>query len=233
MGNDRNFGSEDEQEAAKRRIDDILGGGQAPAEPSGRAYEDALDDVESDAVSRARGRASSARARLGMEEPAVEERVPRAGRVRPAPGASTGRRAIMIIGGVVGAGIVLLIIILLVAQALGGQGITLPGFATATPTFTPTPPATETPTPTATFTPTRPAPELQLPPLTCIFQSGTGCTDYCNQAENTSECNAAREFIRAQGADPEAFFRCLSPGTGPNQGNPQDCLRQAWYARNP
>jgi hypothetical protein len=141
--------------------------------------------------------------------------------------------ALTMIGGLVAVGILIVVVLVLVAGMVSGGGIGIPLFATRTPTPTATPLATDTPTPTLTLTPTRTAPNLALPPLTCIFQSGTGCFDYCQEPANLNECNSARDFVRAQGADPEAWFRCLSPGPGPNQGNPQDCLRQAWYAANP
>jgi hypothetical protein len=140
-------------------------------------------------------------------------------------------QALTLIGGIVGVGVLIVVIIVLAAGALGGNGIRLPGMATATPTATATPIATETSIPSAT--PTKQAPNLALPPLTCIYQSGGGCFDYCQQAGNASECNSARSFIEAQGADFDAWMRCVSPGSGPNTGNPQDCLRQAWYSNNP
>jgi hypothetical protein len=220
---------EDEQEEAKNRIDQIRqGGGQSSSRGSSDSYDDSVDLGESEVLSRTRGRAASARARLGSD-------TSRMGAPRTAETASSPRysQALLWIGGFVLAGIVLVLLLVLVAPILRGQPINIPGFATSTPTSTATPPATDTPTPTLTLTPTRVAPQLALPPLTCIFQSGAGCFDYCQIADNLSECNSAKSFVRAQGADPDVWFQCLSPGTGPNQGNPQDCLRQAWYAANP
>jgi hypothetical protein len=82
-------------------------------------------------------------------------------------------------------------------------------------------------------TPTRVAPSLNLPPLTCIFQSGPGCFDYCADPANQSECQAAYDFVEAQGADSALWISCIAPASGPNVGNPQDCLEQAWRSRNP
>ncbi len=221
---------EDEQEEAKNRIDEIRkGGGQSQSSSGSQSgsYDDSFDLGESDAVSRARGRAASARARLNNDSRSM-------GSSRTADSADSPRssQALLWIGGFVLAGIVLVLLLVLISPILRGEPINIPGLATKTPTPTVTPPATETPTATLTLTPTRVAPELALPPLTCIFQSGAGCFDYCQQADNLSECNSAKSFVQAQGADPEVWFKCLSPGTGPNEGNPQDCLRQAWYAAN-
>ncbi len=230
MGSDQFLRPEDEQDEANRRIEEIRRGGSTSASGRAASYEEeAQEGYESEAVSRARGRAAAARARLGLgAEPESRARKP-ASRA----GTRSGISALTMIGGLVGLGIVIVIILVLVAQAASGGGLAIPLFATKTPTPTPTPPATETPTPTLTLTPTRPAPNLALPPLTCIFQSGTGCFDYCQQPANLSECNSAKDFVRAQGADPDVWLTCLAPGPGPNQGNPQDCLRQAWYAANP
>jgi hypothetical protein len=87
--------------------------------------------------------------------------------------------------------------------------------------------------PTETPTPTRIAPVLNLPPLTCIFQSGMGCYDYCNDSANNAECQAAWDFVEAQEADPDVFFQCLGTQPGPNTGDAEECLKEAWRADNP
>lgn len=216
-----------EREEAESRIDRIRrGAGQAPSAEPEPVYDDTLD---SDALSRARSRAQAARESLSYEEE-------RPGRGRTP--ASRGRQGIMMIAAIVGAGVVVLVVIVLLIRLLGGggSGPALPFLATDTPTPTPTPEATETPVPTETPTPTptKEAPStLALPPLTCIFQSGTGCFDYCQNADNASECESAKDFIRAQDADPDVWFECLAPESGPNVGNPQLCLEDAWRAANP
>ncbi len=220
MGNDQYLGPDDEQEAAKRRIEEITGGG-APA-PGGRG--ESLDDVESDAVARARGRASSARARLGMGGPAEEEPPSRARVPGRATAAPVGRRALVMIGGLVGIGI--LVVLLIVALADGGGG-GLPFFPTATPTPTITP--TPTPTPTATPTPT--PPQFDIPGLECIFSSSAGnCLDYCRQPVNATACSEAQASVERQGADWETFLQCLAT---PGRADPLDCMREAWYAAQP
>jgi hypothetical protein len=228
--NDRNFNPDDEADAADRRIEDIVGGGRsAPARPEPAA--DFGDDFETDSVARARSRATSTRSRLGAsDEPSRAQGRSTSMSAGGGTGAARNQKALLFIGGLVGAGILVVLIIVFAAQMFGGSGSGgLFGGPTATATATETPVATETPIPTST----RVAPNLALPPLTCIFQSGTGCSDYCAQPANASECSSAKDFIRAQSADPDEFFRCVSPGPGPNQGDPQACLRQAWYKANP
>lgn len=202
-----------ESEDAQSRIDRIRGGGSQPAQPEQPAYQEPP--------------ASPARASRAQPSGAKAS----AGRSAAAP--SRGSQAILFIAAIVIVGIVVVGALILFSGALGGGG-GLSIFATETPTptstFTPTPTPTETATPTATATPE--APRLTLPPLTCIFQSGVGCADYCANAANTAECNSARSFIENQGASFDSWLSCLAPGSGANVGNPQDCLVQAWYARN-
>jgi hypothetical protein len=216
---------DDEMDAAADRIARIRGGGSAGPPPAGRGE---FEEVDSDALSRARSRARTARQVLGEEE--LEPRG-RAGRA-PAGGGTRSRQAIIIIGGVVGLGVILVVVIFLVSRlGGGGGGFNLFATDTPTPTFTPTP--TETPLPTETPTPTKVAPALNLPPLTCIFQSGAGCFDYCNDPANANECQGARDFVQAQSADPDVFFQCLGTQSGPNSGEAQECLKEAWRAANP
>lgn len=225
--NPRN-GSE-ERDAADERLRQILeGGGQAPtpAPESGRSTVPLEDDLgESDAASRLRSRADAVREQISAE-PRAQPRAASTG----VP-AGRGRQGLLIIGGVVLIGIVVVLLIVLIAALSGGT----PAFSFgATRTPTPTPTETPTPTPIATETPvpTVPAPNLALPPLTCIFQSGVGCYDYCQNAENAAECQSARDFVQAQNADPDQWLNCIAPGPGANVGNPQACLEEAWRALN-
>jgi len=217
---------DDELDAADRRIDQILksGGNAQPSRPPQQPTPS--DQYESeDAIARARGRVNATRQQLGIGDASQPRR-----RMSGAPslaGSSRSTQALMLIGGLVGAGVIVVIIVILAANTLKGGGFHLPGFATDTPT------PTITPTPAPTATATKIAPNLALPPLTCIFQSGMGCSDYCADASHVTECNNARTFIQSQGADPNVFFTCLSPASGPNTGNPADCMRQAWYSANP
>jgi hypothetical protein len=227
MYDDEYLSGDEEADAARDRIDRIRRGGAAPSPSEQPVYDDALGDVESDALSRARSRARVAREVLGTEEPEP------VGRGRTP--ATRGRQGLLMILGIVAIGVLVVVVIVLASQFLKGEGggFTLPFMATDTPTPTATSTPTETPLPTETATPTKEAPKLALPPLTCIFQSGTGCYDYCQDEGNASECDSAKDFVRAQGADPDAWFECLSPGPGPNEGNPQQCLEDAWRAANP
>ena len=220
---DDGLSQEDSPEAAQDRIARIRGQGGADQSteygrgvPAGGRASEPEDSVDSPAVARARARG---RAVLPAEEPERARPTSRGAR-------GSGARAVLIIGGLFVAGVVIVVAILF-ASGLVGEGSSL--FATATPTPTDTP--TPTLTPTATLTPTVPA--LALPPLTCIVRSGQGCYDYCQDAAHQAECNAARDFLRTQGVDPDAWFDCASPGSGPNVGDPQVCLEQAWRAANP
>ncbi len=229
MRDDDFYGSEEERREAEERLRRIRGEGRGSEVPSPRPSSQAFDDPlggEPEAAERVRARARAARAGLESEpEP----------RARPEPGrAALGRsrsqQGILIIGGLVLLGIVIVVVLLLVSMLGGG---TLPFGATATPTPTPTPTETPTPVATETPTPTRPAPNLALPPLTCIFQSGVGCFEYCQSPDNAAECNSAKAFVQAQNADPDLWLNCIAPGPGPNVGNPQACLEEAWRALNP
>lgn len=226
---DNQYNDSDQEAAdARDRIDRILRGDAGAGEPSSIDSGDPLGDSE--ALARARSRRGPSRANLGAE--AVSEQPVIRSRVGAGPAPSRARQALMVIGGVVAAGVLLVVVLLLAAPLLRGESVGIPFLATATstPTITPTP--TETPTVTPTATKTAPS-TLALPNLPCIFQSGTGCFDYCADAENAAVCQAAREFIGAQGADANAWFQCVSPSSGPNVGNPLECLRDAWRANNP
>jgi hypothetical protein len=214
---------EDEREAAEDRIRRIRDGGAARDAVGGA--EPAADLGEPEVVNEVRSRAQATRRALGLDE--AEGETPQSRQANQASG-GTGRagQGIIVIGGLVVIGVIIVLMILAIS-ALTGRGSVLA-------------PATETPVPTATVPPTetllpatQAAPNLALPPLTCIFQSNTGCYDYCQAAENADECQSARDFIEAQNADPDAWFECLAPGPGPNVGNPQACLEEAWRARNP
>ena len=222
MGNDSYYRPDDEQEEAQSRIDRIRGGGTQAPEPAPEPRGRVDDNYE-----REEPRRRPQRERRRNDETPPEPQLTR----------SQGQQAVLLIGGVVLLGLLAVVVIVLLAGGLGGSGggggINLPFGATdtptPTPTFTPSPTPTEAPTPT----PTPPPPDLALPPLTCLFQSGVGCFDYCNDAANAAECTAASEFLQAQSVDPTVFFDCLSPGPGANQGNPQQCLADGWYAANP
>ncbi|GAB4470350.1 MAG: hypothetical protein Kow00124_06470 [Anaerolineae bacterium] len=220
MMSDRRFGDPNEPEEARERIERIKRGGQQQPQPTPEP-----DYYPEPGPSQPTPPGMSRVGRVPAAEPPGPAPAPEP---KPAPGRGT--QAIMFIAGVVGIGIIVVLALVLLSGVLTGGGPALPFGATDTPTptatFTPTPTPTETPTPT----PTPPPPRLSLPPLTCIFQSGTGCFDYCQAAENAQECQAAKDFVAAQGADPDAWFTCLSPGPGANVGNPQECLVQAWYA---
>ncbi len=222
MGNPYNDDPLSEHEEADNRIQDIIKGSRQEARS---APADDLDDVDRAVAARAGSRSGRMGGRAEVTPP------PRA-TVRPGGAGKRSTQAIVFIGLMVGAGVLIVLVLLLVSGVLGGGNLLGGLFATATPTATATPVATDTPIPTETPIPTITPPALSLPPLTCIFQSGTGCFDYCQQVANQSECNSARDFVRAQKADPDVWFNCLSPGPGPNQGNPQECLRQAWHAVN-
>ncbi|MBN1310850.1 MAG: hypothetical protein JXB30_05460 [Anaerolineae bacterium] len=216
-----------EADEARDRINRILRGGGAGADQPVGDMDDPLGDSE--ALSRARARVRSSRASLGAEEPAED---PFARSRARTPGRAN--QALIVIGGVVGAGLLLVLVLVFIVPLLtgGGGGLSLPFLATATPTPTITP--TPTATATATATPTKMAPStLSLPNLTCIYQSDVGCYDYCNDPANADECQGAKDFVAAQGADPEVWLQCVAPGPGPNVGNELECLRDAWRANNP
>lgn len=233
MHNDPYNDAETERREAEERIRRIREDGQpAPAGggPAAGGYEEGgMGDVESEALARARARARSLGARLEEEKAPSPARaaVPRRG------GIGRASQAFIVIGGVVAVGVVIVAIIALLASVSGDGGIVLPFLSTATPTATATPTETPTPPATETPTPTKVAPNLALPPLTCIFQSGIGCYDYCQDAANAAECQSAKAFVQAQNADPDFWLNCIAPGPGPNVGNPQRCLEDAWRKLNP
>jgi len=225
--------AETERREAEERIRRIREGGQpAPAGggPAAGGYEEeGLGEAESEALKRARDRARSLRTELEGEKTPSPARAP----VPHRGGMGRTSQAFIVIGGVVAVGVVIVVIIALLASVSGGGGIALPFFSTATPTATATPTETPTPPATETPTPTKVAPNLALPPLTCIFQSGIGCYDYCQNPANAAECQSAKAFVQAQNADPDFWLNCIAPGPGPNVGNPQRCLEDAWRKLNP
>jgi len=223
-----------EDEEARRKIEDIMGGGSSgdsgsredpddPASGSRAARSRAVlrGDQTSSPPSRTSPRpAPPERRSLGQQAPA-----------RTAGGDNT--QLLFIVGGIILVGLLLVAIIFALATFSGGGAFNL--FATDTPTATPTPIPTDTPTPTPTATPTLVAPTtLDLPPLTCIFEDSSTCQQYCNDSSNSSECQRARDYISAQDADPAFWFSCVSDTSGDNRGNPIRCLEDAWRAnQNP
>jgi hypothetical protein len=219
MGYNQN--PDDEVDAAASRIDQIVSGGGAAAPQRDRYQEESLDEVRSDALDRARGRAGSARSRLGLDEPQPKQQS-RARASGGEGGTARTQQAIMLIGGLVVAGIVIVAIVLF---AFGQGGAALPFLATATPTPTDTP----TPTPTLTPTPTVPA-DLVVPGLACIFQT-TGCAAYCAQPENITECNTARANLEGKGVNADVFFQCLAETPMSVETRVIDCLHKGYYAK--
>jgi hypothetical protein len=231
MSNSFYDGNEEEKYEADDRIGRIVGGGGGGSGSQNYSTDASYDSSDplggSDALDRARSRL---RGRGGQEQYADSDVTSKA-QVRGLPQKSArGTQALIVIGGIVALGVVVVLILFIAAPLLtggGGAGVQLPWVPTSTPTPTPTP------LPTPTPTPTKVAPALALPPLTCIFQSGTGCFDYCANAANTAECNSAKDFVRAQGADPDVWLKCIAAVSGPNTGDPQKCLEDAWRASNP
>lgn len=229
--------SEEERRAAEERIRRIREGSGQPAsssQPSGEV-EPGLND-SSDALSQARSRVQAARESLEVAE--KQTRGGSRGSRRAQPSVAAGKRSLqgmIVIGGVVVIGLLIVAIIIMLGNLLGGSGSPLG--ATATPEPSPTLLVTETPPPTegpaASGSSAGDEFELALPPLTCIFQSGVGCYDYCQDPANEAECDSARQFVRAQNADPDVWLNCVAPEPGPNVGNPQECLEEAWRANNP
>lgn len=222
---------DEEQDEAQRRIDDIRrGGGAAPIPPKRVDIEPLDDDYEIDAVQRARSRAQQTRARLGLADDGAPEDSKR--RMAPSRGGipRPTQQALIWIGGLVGVGLLIVVLIIITAQMLGrGGNVTVPGLATEeTPAVTDTPAVTST-----TAAPTRVVPQLFLPSLNCIFQAGGGCSDYCSQPANVSTCAGAKSFVEQQGVSWEFWLNCVSPGPGPNTGDPQQCMRDGWLANNP
>jgi hypothetical protein len=114
------------------------------------------------------------------------------------------------------------------------QGIVPPSLPTLPPAEqATTEPAQPTPLPTPVVTL---APEqLALPPLPCLYQQlPGGCATYCQAGgNNAAECEAARAFVEAQGADFDVFLACVSAESRPADKTPQDCLQDAWRALHP
>jgi hypothetical protein len=229
--------SEEERRAAEERIRRIREGGQPPAGRSSGAAEPGLDD-SSDALSEARSRVQAARESLEVAERRASGKG-RASRQRAQPSVAVGGRGqqgILVIGGVVVIGILIVVIIIMLSTLLGGGGSPLA--ATATPEPSATVPATATTAaPTDSSLPTGSStgggPELALPPLACLYQEGVGCFDYCQDAAHEVDCDSARQFVRAQNADPDVWLNCVASEPGPNTGDPQQCLEEAWQANNP
>ncbi len=233
--------SEEERRAAEERIRRIREGGQPPADRSSGAAEPGLDD-SSDALSEARSRVRAARESLEV----AEQRTRSGGRGsqrRAQPSVAAGGRSqqgMLVIGGVVVIGILIVVIIIMMSALLGGGGSPLA--APTTPEPSATAPSTATPVPTGasptdsslpTSSSTGGGPELALPPLACLFQEGVGCFDYCQDAAHEVDCDSARQFVRAQNADPDVWLNCVASEPGPNTGDPQQCLEEAWQANNP
>jgi hypothetical protein len=238
---DMNDMSEEERRAAEERIRRIREGGQPAAGRPSDAVEPGLDD-SSDALSEARARVQAARESLEVAEQRKRGRSRGSQRSAAQPVAAGGRslQGMLVIGGVVVIGLIVVVVIIMLGSLLGGGGSPLA--ATATPEPSATVPATDTPVPTGaaptdSSLPTGSSPgggpELALPPLACLFQDGVGCFDYCQDPAHEADCNSARQFVSAQNADPDVWLNCVAPGPGPNVGDPQSCLEEAWRANNP
>ena len=231
MGFDQNRDdSEEEAAEAQDRINQILGGGgssqQNQQQPQqDESYSEPYTDDPLGGTPRVELRSRAARQALGYDDQQQSGQ----GRQRQRqPGAAPrAQQAIVVVGGILAVGVVVVIVIILIANLAkpGGAPISLPFSATATPTPTDTPTATITPIPTPTI------PPLQLPNLTCLVQSQTGCLDYCQNVANLKECDQARDTVETQGADFTAFLKCLQPAAGPNTGNPQSCLETAYRVK--
>lgn len=220
MGGNQNYESDDEAEEAQNRIDRILGGGGAQDAPqqSGSSQ----DPLGGDPLAGRQFRSRSARSAYEEDQSGGQGQM---GARAPRQPSSGGRRALVIMGGVIALGLLVVLAVVLLGGLAQRGTINLPFFPTATPT------ATLTPTSTLTPTPTKVAPNLQLPQLTCIF-IGEGCLNYCKDPANAAECSGARDFVKAQGADPDVWFNCIAPASG-QVGEPKKCLEDAWRANNP
>ena len=227
MGNNQNYDDGEEEAAeAQNRIDRILGGGGAsqPQNPQQPQQDGSYSDDPLGGAPRVELHSRAARSALGYDQPQGGQQS-RQGQDKPSPRA---QQAIMIVGGILVLGVVVVVVIILLASALkpGAAPIVLPFISTATPT------PTDTPTPTVTPTPEPTLPPLSLPNLTCLVQSQTGCLDYCQNVSNLQECDAARNTVETiDHADFTAFLKCLEPTTGPNTGNPQTCLENAYRVK--
>lgn len=232
----------DDRDRAKSHIDRIRGGGgdaPPPEEPSSPIaplddYDSGGDDVDSAALDRVLERSERMRRSLGMDPSTSESHA--APQRRKQRAGSSPMQAVLMVGGLIVVGIVAVIVVA-VGIRFVNEGGTLPfGRTTATPTETPLPTATPSPTetPTPTLTPTPNVPDLDLPVLTCIFQTSPSCAVYCADEAHASECETARSLVEQQGADPDFWLDCVSPlGSDRNIGDPQQCLVEAWLAANP
>jgi hypothetical protein len=231
----------DDRDRAKSHIDRIRrGGGDAPPpeEPESPIaplddYEAGPDDSDSDALERVLERSERMRRSLGVEPLAPEEpSVPQRRKQKPQ---RSPMQAVLMVGGLIVVGVVAIIVVALGARFVS-EGGTLPFGPTATPTETPPPTETPSPTetPTPTLSPTPAVPDLDLPVLTCIFQTTPSCANYCADPSHTAECDTARGLVEQQGADADVWLNCISPpGSERNVGDPQQCLNEAWLAANP
>lgn len=207
-----------ERDAAEERLARIRGGGAAqPPEPE----PEETHTVQSRAYQRGETREADY-----VDADDAE--------VVAAPGVM-GRGPLALIGCLV---LILLLIggVLFALNSGALRSTSLPFFPTPTATLTPTPTPTPTPTvtPTPSPTPTPEVPFLALPPLDCAYGDiGVGCFDYCADPANAEECTDALDFVSAQDADAEYWLNCIAPGPGPNVGNPQVCLEEAWRLLNP
>lgn len=200
-----NLPPEQEADAAQNRIESIRGGSGAANQPPPPPQQRARVEPP------ARGRVStSSSAVSGAADTGMNR-----------------NRALIMIGGLVGVGILIVIVIVLLSSMSGGGGLPFLATDTPTPTLTPTATATPTVTPTPTATPT--PPNFTIPGLSCLFDNSVTCFDYCNQTVNTSECNAAKEAMSRQGIDANAWWQCVAPGPGV-EGNALECARKVWYA---
>jgi hypothetical protein len=220
MSDNQYSNSEDEAAAAQDRINRIIGGG-AQQQSDNSGYSEQLG--ESDALNRAR---SAGRDIGSNRDQSYDNRRP-----RRSGGAS---QAIVVIGGLVVFGILVVGVLFLATPLLRGDsaGFSIPFLATATPTYTPTPLATATPTITPTATKSPPQ-NLEIPSLTCIFQSGIGCSDYCKNPANAQECDGAKAKLERENIKFDLWLQCVAPGPGPNTGDANTCLGTAWLASNP
>ncbi len=231
----------DDRDRAKSNIDRIRRGGgdvPPPEEPDSPVvpldeYGAEPEETDSAALDRVLERSERMRRSLGMEPSGPEDvAAPRRRKQRPQ---RSPMQAMLMVGGLIVIGVVAIIVVAVGARYIA-QGGTLPFGPTATPTETPAP--TETPlpteTPTPTLTPTPNVPRLDLPVLTCIFQTSPSCAAYCADAAHAAECNSARLLVEQQGADADFWLDCISaPGSDRNVGDPQQCLNEAWLAANP
>ena len=230
----------DDRERARSNIDRIRHrGATPPEEPASPAVPvddygtgPAEGEASSDALERVFERSERMRRNLGLESSGPDAAAPRP---RRQASQRSPMGAVAMVGALIIIGILAIILVPMVARFVR-EGGTLPFGPTATPTETPQPTATPLPTetPTPTVTPTPSIPHLDLPVLTCIFQTSPSCAVYCADTAHTAECDAARALVEQQGADADFWLACISPlGSDRNVGDPQECLNEAWLAANP